>query len=193
MRMLSTYLGEYLFTFLTYGIAAIIIAIIVCRLRSAGQRKFWTIRNTATLVFAVYLACLLSITILPRLDFWYMQDGEWGIETYFSIGNVYRKPNLIPFREIINDLTGNTDDSVLNLLGNMAIFLPFGFLIPVISGRRKFKIVLVPMLTSVAIEAVQFFEGRRCDIDDVILNTAGAIIGWVIFRIMHNAKANAHT
>lgn len=85
MSMLSTYLGEYLFTFLTYGFVAIIIAIIVCRLRmrSARQRKFWTVRNTATLVFALYLACLLSVTILSRLDFWYMQDGEWGNRNVF--------------------------------------------------------------------------------------------------------------
>lgn len=78
MSMLSTYFGEYLFTFLIYGFAAIIIAIIVCRLRirNAGQKKFWTVRNVMALVFALYLACLLSVTILPRLDFWYMQDGE---------------------------------------------------------------------------------------------------------------------
>lgn len=122
-------------------------------------------------------------TILPKLDFYRMQDGTLKIDTYFSIDNIYRQPNVIPFREIINDLAGNAGDSALNLLGNMAIFLPFGFLIPIVSDRHNLKIILIPLLTSVVIETVQLFEGRRCDIDDVILNTAGAIIGWALFRI----------
>lgn len=52
-----------------------------------------------------------------------------------------------------------------------------------VSDRHNLKIILIPLLTSVVIETVQLFEGRRCDIDDVILNTAGAIIGWALFRI----------
>lgn len=96
---------------------------------------------------------------------------------------------MIPFREIINDLTGNADDSALNLLGNMAIFLPFGFMIPIVSGRREFKIILILLLTSAAIETVRLFEGRRCDIDDVVLNTVGAVLGWILFSVLYEAKA----
>lgn len=97
-------------------------------------------------------------------------------------------PNFIPLREIISDITGQSGDSILNLFGNIAMFIPYGFLFPIAAQRKSFKINLVPFLNSMVIEIIQLFEGRHCDIDDVILNTVGAIFGWLILMVILNLR-----
>jgi glycopeptide antibiotics resistance protein len=80
-----------------------------------------------------------------------------------------------------------------NIAGNVALFVPFGFLLP-ICWRTRTTVVAVAVCAlglSVAIEATQFAEraigvARTVDIDDVILNVAGACVGfrswWVWVR-----------
>ena len=71
------------------------------------------------------------------------------------------------------------------LLGNIVMFVPFG-LFPALlwRGWRWWKSLLVGFCTSVSIEFIQFFIGRSTDIDDVILNTAGAAVGFWLFCLL---------
>ena len=76
-----------------------------------------------------------------------------------------------------------------NTLGNVALFMPLGILLPLIDTRfRTFKrVLLFALAMSLVIETVQFvlrFVGnpRAVDIDDVLLNTLGACLGFLIYR-----------
>lgn len=71
-----------------------------------------------------------------------------------------------------------------NVLGNLAVFLPMGFFVPILKGpwTSAFRVALVCMILSLAIETLQYDSGRRvADIDDVLLNTLGGILGYAGF------------
>jgi VanZ family protein len=77
-----------------------------------------------------------------------------------------------------------TRDTVKQIGGNVLLGLPFGILLPTLfpSFRGLVRVALLTALVMVIVEAAQgtIVEGRAFDIDDVILNTAGALIGYLL-------------
>ena len=102
---------------------------------------------------------------------------------------VYTGTNLIPFREILRYDIG-TAGFYKQVIGNIILFIPFGFFV---SSYCKIKnlgtISLVTLLSSLTIEIVQHFIGRSFDVDDILLNVVGGIIGFLIY-ICLNAIRN---
>lgn len=81
---------------------------------------------------------------------------------------------------------------VKNLLGNAVLFLPMGIFLPCIFKklRRIYKTVPLIMGMVVLVELLQLVTKRGfADIDDLILNTAGAAVGYFIFRLISNSSA----
>lgn len=68
---------------------------------------------------------------------------------------------------------------------NVVMFLPFGFLIPLMSpeNRKLSRVALGGFGFSLLIEVSQILSLRGTDIDDLILNTLGAVLGWLCFRL----------
>lgn len=68
---------------------------------------------------------------------------------------------------------------------NVGMFVPFGFLLPVVFGRLRalWRTGLAGLLLTLCIETMQYFCGRSADIDDVIANFIGALIGYVLYRL----------
>lgn len=97
--------------------------------------------------------------------------------------------NFIPFKE----MTRYKITSVLfwrNVIGNIALFVPFGYLITdnITEKAKKcnvFIATLIAFITSLTTEVIQMNIGRSFDIDDIILNILGAIIGWGAFKVLH--------
>lgn len=74
---------------------------------------------------------------------------------------------------------------LLNTFGNVAAFFPFGFFIPVIGGKKYdfFRILCFGFLFSGGIELIQLVTKLGSfDVDDIFLNTAGAVFGYCSFR-----------
>lgn len=90
--------------------------------------------------------------------------------------------NLVPGRMIYEDLIRHANGglSMVNVVGNVIMFVPLGWLLALVTRRRLLAPVLLGAALSVAIETVQAFIGRAPDIDDVILNTTGAAVGALI-------------
>ncbi len=89
--------------------------------------------------------------------------------------------NLIPFKEIFRYKIGDTLFNY-NVLGNILIFIPFGYLIGTyIKPKKIWPVVLTALGTSLTVEIVQFKTGRCFDIDDIILNLLGSIIGYLLY------------
>lgn len=83
--------------------------------------------------------------------------------------------NLIPFSNK-NNATG--------YMLNIVMFVPFGFLIPLIwkrTGNVPY-IILAGFMFSLLIEVSQLFSYRGTDVDDLILNTFGAVLGFILYR-----------
>jgi glycopeptide antibiotics resistance protein len=96
------------------------------------------------------------------------------------------KTNWVPFHSIINDWRYGGWGFVVNFLGNLVAFLPMGALPPLIWPRRTalWHVVLFSLAISLAIETGQYVSGRRVpDVDDLILNTVGGILGYLAWKL----------
>lgn len=97
--------------------------------------------------------------------------------------------NLIPFVYLLDyDVRAHM---IYNVFGNIMMFVPTGIVLPVLYKRLDnfFKVAGTGLLISLAIEILQLpFADRTSDVDDLILNTLGVVIGYVLFVIVRYAK-----
>lgn len=127
-------------------------------------------------IFVYYLTGVLSFTQIPSIrDIVY---NSFGIITTKGLAVPADEINLIPFRWIT--------EGVRPYIENILLFVPLGFMLPCIWKKYEVlrKTVLVGIAFSLIIELSQLFNGRITDIDDLLMNTLGAFIGWVIFRLL---------
>ena len=104
-----------------------------------------------------------------------------------AFGPEYDLPNnFVPFASI-NELLNHFYYMVplRNILGNIILFTPLGFIL-VLKFKRlnsMMSVVLVGLLSSTSIEFIQLLlPNRAFDIDDIILNTLGTMIGFLILK-----------
>ena len=97
--------------------------------------------------------------------------------------------NLAPFKEIMRFITYyetlGMKAVVVNLAGNVIAFMPFGFFMPVVSRRSRgpVRIIFLGFGFSLMLETIQLvFKVGSYDVDDLILNTLGAAIGFFCYR-----------
>lgn len=102
--------------------------------------------------------------------------------------NRYSTMNLIPFRTVMIYIRGirvvGPMAVVINILGNIGVFVPIGFLLPILwkRCRRLLQLTLIALCGSVFIEVTQgFFAVGVVDVDDVILNVTGALLGYGLY------------
>ena len=146
--------------------------------------------------FFLYLVLLCTLTLFDdyfgRSGLFFMNWNRSAFRDY--IRNYF---NIIPFRTIGSFINGyvkgyiNTYAFTYNILGNVAAFMPFAFFLPLIFKKQQSFPVFVITMTGIVmiIEILQFvtFSGS-CDIDDLILNVAGAglMYGILHIRVLHD-------
>ncbi len=97
--------------------------------------------------------------------------------------------NIIPLVETIKMFQDNfmgLGNSLYNVIGNILLFVPFGFAIPLLfkNHNKLFKVTLYGFIASSSIELLQYLTCTNfTDIDDVIFNTVGTLVGFLIFNI----------
>ena len=140
------------------------------------------IRRIGTFLFILYIIALAYFLFFAE---------EYGRTT--SMGD-YRY-NLVLFKEVRRFIkyreTLGTSAVVINLAGNVIGFIPFGFILPIINRRTRslLQIGLLSFQLSLAIEVAQLiFKVGSFDVDDLLLNTAGGIIGYVIFYLCNKLR-----
>ena len=104
--------------------------------------------------------------------------------------------NFIPFHEIIRFYTYREDVGmkafILNMFGNIFAFMPFGFMIPIL--KQKYRehmrgVAAQTFLLSLTIECIQLISRvGSFDVDDLILNTFGGILGFGCFWFMNHIR-----
>ncbi len=107
--------------------------------------------------------------------------------------------NLRPFREIERFIKYHNNIGhfrvFLNLAGNVIGFLPFGFLIPALFKRlrRGWVAALLSLEFSLLIEGIQLVSKVGCfDVDDIILNTLGGFLGYLLFCLIGHVWRRSH-
>ena len=145
-------------------------------------RNFWL-----RILFVIY--CLLLITIL-------FLKNEYRMGGFENINIIskehFETSNIIPFATIINYisrlLSNNINISIviINLTTNLLLFAPMGFFIPILFDKRiknikQFGTMMI--IITILVEIVQFITySGSTDIDDIILNTTGAIIVYMLMK-----------
>lgn len=89
--------------------------------------------------------------------------------------------NLIPFREMFRYPVGSENFN-RQVVGNILLFMPFGFFATYYTKIKKISsISFMSILVSLTIEVVQKYIGRSFDVDDIILNVVGGILGFLVY------------
>ena len=140
-------------------------------------------RILGKLLFILYIIFVFYFLLISEI---YGRTGEMQ-EYHF---------NLILFKEIRRFWNYREQlgmfAAVTNLLGNVLIFLPFGFFMPWASKHRSFFITsFYSLVFSFVVEVFQFFMKVGCfDVDDLLLNTIGGMIGYIVFTVCNVIRRN---
>lgn len=140
-----------------------LIVIIMLRIMYLKQnkKKFVFHEELILLLFVTYILLLFELVTIRDVEF----------------GGV----NWMPFREILRYDFGS-DLFYRQVIGNIILFIPFGYFATYYSKLTKIRhIFFITFITSTTIEVVQRFIGRSFDVDDIILNVVGGIIGFLLF------------
>lgn len=124
-------------------------------------------RELLTLSFIIYILCLFQIVT-------FQDEVNWSSN------------NFIPFKEMFRYELGSRL-FLKNVIGNMLLFLPFGFFTThYLKCEKPYIVIFITIIVSVAIELVQMAIGRVFDIDDIILNIVGGTLGYFLYSILRN-------
>lgn len=148
-----------------FGILAALYAIlglaayVICRAkgcRGLGAHVF------CVALFTFFLSCIFSITGMPSIG--HIRWGDANI-------------NLIPFI--------NIGDGRFQYIANIILFLPVGFFVPLLWNKmaRFYQVALLGLGLSLTIEFLQLFTFRAVDVDDLLMNTLGGILGYLLYRL----------
>ena len=143
-------------------------------------------KNTAKCLFVFYCAAMLWLMFGQRI-------GGSNAENYAEALRLHL--NLIPFRTIrwfatVGDKTsdaGPLRHAFINLTGNVIMFAPLGFFLPCIweQLRAVWKTLLWGLLLITAAELLQLLTLLgSCDVDDLILNLLGILLGYGIWKLV---------
>ena len=145
---------------------------------SLSARKAKIIRAFGKVLFLLYVIFLI----------YFLFVAEWYGRT--EVAEEYREiRRFLTYREELG-----TFAVFANLLGNILIFVPYGFFISMASRSRGFfKTLLCSMLLSLGVEIVQLFTRvGSFDVDDILLNTIGGVLGYIVFVICNWIRRKHH-
>ena len=130
-----------------------------------NKEKIVVYKEVSMLIFGIYILCLFQVVT-------FQDDTSWASN------------NFIPLKEILR-YNNMSRLFIKNVLGNMIMFLPFGFFTSYYLKSEKIGLpFFLTLVASVSIEATQLIIGRVFDVDDIILNLLGGILGYYVYTIL---------
>lgn len=136
---------------------------------SNKRRKFLITRSIFELIFITYCICVLRITGIIGMKF----NLSYFSFSMFSLG--------IPF----------VGGSLKMIFLNFLLFVPYGFLLPIVFKNSKWsykKIIAIGFATTIIIEILQVFAGRFSEIDDILTNGFGTLVGYILYISLGKIK-----
>jgi len=133
----------------------------------------------------LYVGALAAVTLFP-------------VAVGFGSGDV--SLNLVPMRSLLGIASIGAAQMSRQIVGNVVLFVPLGLLAPALSPRLRSArgVALLGLSVSLAVETAQFIQAtvgfarlRAVDVDDVLLNVLGALVGyglWMGARALTNKR-----
>jgi len=157
------------------------------RLRQLQKRNLLSPKHREILMvlFVMFLVGLVSQTVLSEITL-----TANGFEIVRHVGGGGLNLKLFDVFRLVRIETierGKINFFLINIIGNIAVFMPIGFFACLLWKKPSFwKALLFGLLTSLIIELAQYPLERGTDIDDLWLNTLGALLGWVVYIAIRN-------
>ncbi|MFC0189427.1 VanZ family protein [Fictibacillus aquaticus] len=177
----------------------IIRGIMVLRRFKRNSTVYW-IKETVQVLFVLYLCMLVSVTLFPIFLHFQPETNNLSYSTNFvplasimkdmsQVGTAYGGDVLFMIKTIIR-----------NVGGNIFLFFPLGFILPLLfhKFRSVNRTVLIGFVISISIECLQFLETfsgmylRTTDVDDVICNVLGVLLGFLLYKIYCKISYQLH-
>lgn len=142
-----------------------------------SKRHKEVIRGLSWVLFILYIIALVYFLFFSE------QMGRTPSDAY--------KYSLEPLKEIRRFIKYHRQlgwkTVVLNLVGNVVAFAPFGFVLPIISRYKAFfQVFFISLEFSLVVEIIQLVSKvGSFDVDDILLNTLGGILGYLLFEISY--------
>ena len=147
------------------------------------RRKPRLLREITLALFAVFMAGIMTMAL----------DGQWAapgdmIQSAAERIRTGDRIHLRPLQTIWPQLCALPETSAATqLLGNTLLFAPWGFFLPLLWPRFRslFRMMCMALLLTLTIECTQLFINRYVEIDDVMLNFLGSMLGAGIWVLLH--------
>lgn len=165
-----------MFRLLSIGIDTISASVVLFPIIFILQRTLFKGRSfkqkVMTMLFAIYLSVVFSAVGIPNVS-----------TLTFDLSL-----NIIPVIDIVSSPADYMENTVLNII----LFIPIGFMLPIIWERFRFvkNTVLLGLGMSISVELLQIFTYRLTDIDDLVTNTIGTLIGYRMAEFINKKMAD---
>ena len=184
--MLDYYIKTYIGLFAILFSGSFVLRYLYCKIRKKKFVLLWEIS------FSFFVFSFISLLILVS------KSDEPSVLTEETVNFIYRlksgyRINLVPFETTSSFFNfHNRDFFFINIIGNIILFVPIGFFLPALwkFWRSWKKIVLFSFLFPSLIEISQLFSNRYVDVDDVILNAFGIVLGYGIYVLLNDPTSN---
>ncbi|MDD7701708.1 MAG: VanZ family protein [Lachnospiraceae bacterium] len=148
------------------------------------NQRFWI----CITLFVFYAVILFGILFMRPISY----SPDMSFKEYAE-----HATNFVPFHMIRNYMIALKNNRIepylvfANIIGNIVIFIPLPMLLSGLTGRilRWIKLFGIGLLTLICLEIIQLLTRRgACDVDDVLLNMTGILLGYLIVRIYARKK-----
>lgn len=177
---LATFSSSFKMALILWPVASLILTlpILAYLYHRDGRLRFGTF--VATYLTVLYVMGLGCFTLYP------LPSGDYGPGISYGIA-----PNYNPMNFLV-DIRKEGLRAVLQLAFNVALFMPLGFMAGRLFRMRFLPTLLLGFLASAFIETAQLtglfgyydYAYRCCDVDDLITNTLGAALGWLVALLL---------
>jgi glycopeptide antibiotics resistance protein len=133
-----------------------------------NKKPFIFYQEIIGLTFIIYILSLFYLVTF--------QDVTWS------------SSNFIPFKEILRYELWSPK-FIRNVIGNIIVFIPYGFYASyIVRINKAYIIFILGLITSLSIEFTQLMIGRVFDIDDIMMNIVGVLFGYLIYVLLKILK-----
>lgn len=177
MNVIINYLDDMFFSIFLVLPIVIIWRLIRWKKRGFNLKESW--HEIGFLLFISVLIGLFSQTIIPKSDAIQSYSTSVNLQLFRVVKETY---NAIAYLEFWQPF-------YINFLGNIILFMPIGFLLPLLYKRMEFfpNSVIIGLCISLFIEIVQVPQNRSSDVDDLWLNTLGALLGYLCYLFLQKS------
>ena len=150
-----------------FFISVIIFAVYLI-IKKIIKKKISIKRSLLEFTFIWYVFTLLEVTGIIGIHSMTQYKWEWFLESF----------------DVIKIIIPQDGGEVAMLICNCVLFIPFGFLLPIIFQRMKIiRVLIISLIVILIIELLQAAGGRMLEVNDIVTNLLGTVIGYMLYKL----------